>query len=382
MAHKQLDKQLGKQVFISHVSKESALAQLLKQQLLADFKGRLDVFVSSDRSSIGAGAKWLDEVNQALEQADLVVVMASPESVSRPWVNFEAGAVWLRGTRLIPACHSGMTPATLPNPLNLLQAIGFSDAAGLQKLYDAVAGMLGTAPPGVGFDAMARRFAQAVAEHQQAWPALSVVQDPRLLCIANPQYSQPAYGFKLDAAALKAAFPGRVTVIERCTRKQFLAQLADQRYDIVYLVTPMHPESGAMIFSPVDAATNRPLDADPQAVEPQQLSQLLVESQTRLLVFATCRALLPAVELATVANIVATEQDVTGEQTAAWAECFFGLLAKGRSVYKAFQLTRMQVDSPMRLVRQADMAFALGKPAAGRAAPAARRRQTARTGVR
>jgi len=92
-----------------------------------------------------------------------------------------------------------------------------------------------------------------------------------------------------------------------------------------------------------------------------RLSQLLVESQTRLLVFATCRALLPAVELATVANIVASEQDVTGQQTAAWAECFFGLLAKGRSVYKAFELARLQVDTPMRLVRQADMAFTLGK---------------------
>jgi hypothetical protein len=365
----------NKQVFISHISKESALAQVLKERLLADFAGRLDVFVSSDRSSIGAGTKWLDEVDQALKQADLVVVMASPESMTRPWVNFEAGAVWLRGTRLVPACHSGMTPATLPNPLNMLQAIDFADATGLQKLYDAVTTMLGKAPPQVDFDAMARRFAQAVAEHQEAWPALIVVQDPQVLCIANAQYSQPAYGFKLDVAALRAAFAKRVTVLERCTRKQFLAQLAGQRYDIVYLVTPMHPESGAMIFSPVDAATNMPLDADPEMVAPDRLSQLLVESRTRLLVFATCRALVPAVELATVANIVASEKDVTGEQTSTWAECFFGLLAKGRSVYKAFELTRMQVDSPMRLVRQADMAFALGKPAAAPAAPSAPRRQ-------
>jgi hypothetical protein len=123
----------------------------------------------------------------------------------------------------------------------------------------------------------------------------------------------------------------------------------------------MHPDNGAMVFSPVNAETNVPLDPDPELVPADKLSQLLVLAQTRLLVFATCRALLPAVELATVANIVATERDVTGEQTSAWAECFFGLLAKGRSVYKAFELTRMQVDTPMRLVRQADIAFALDK---------------------
>lgn len=364
-----------KQVFISHISKESALAQALKERLLADFEGRLDVFVSSDRSSIRAGKKWLDEVDQALKEADLVIVMASPESVTRPWVNFEAGAVWLRGTCLIPVCHSDMTPATLPTPLNMLEAIDFTDAAGLQKLYDSVAAMLDTALPKVDFAAIARRFSMAVAEHRETWPALTVVQDPQVLCIANPQYSQPAYGFKLDAAVLEAAFPKRVTVIEHCTRKQFLAQLTSQRYDIVYLVTPMHPETGAMVFSLVDAATNIPLDEHPELVTSEQLSQLLVEAQTRLLVFATCRALLPAVELATVANIVATEQDVTGEQTSTWAECFFGLLAKGRSVYKAFQLTRMQVDSSMRLLRHADLAFTLGKPAVASATkPASRRR--------
>lgn len=368
-----------KTLFISHISKESALAQALKQRLLADFKG-LEVFVSSDRSSIGAGTKWLDQVDQALKSTDLVVVMASPESVTRPWVNFEAGAAWLRGTPLIPACHSGLTPATLPSPLNMLQSIVLADEAGLQKLYDAVAALQGKPTPEVDFSAMARAFAQAVAEHQEAWPAMTVVKDPRVLCIANPQYSQPAYGFSLDVAALEAAFPQRVTVIRDCTRKQLLAELAGQRYDIVYLVTPMHPETGAMVFSEVDGATNLPLDDAPDMVLPDRLSQLLVESQTRLLVFATCRALVPAVELATVANIVASEQDVTGEQTSAWAECFFRELAKGRSVYKAFQLTRMQVDTPMRLVRQADMAFTVSKPDK---APAARGLgTTARAAVR
>jgi hypothetical protein len=350
-----------KQVFISHISKESALARALKERLLADFKGLLDVFVSSDRASIGAGTKWLDEVDQALKDANLVIVMASPESIARPWVNFEAGAVWLRGTRLIPLCHSGMTPATLPNPLNLLQAAGFTDAQGMQKVYDAVAVLLGVATPRVNFESIAQRFAQAVAAYQEAWPAMTVVREPQLLCIANEQYSRTEYGFKLDVAALKTAFGKRVTVLERCSRKQLLAQLVDKRWDIVYTVTPMEPRSGAMVFSPVNPQTNEPLDPDPELVPADKLSQLLVLAQTRLLVFATCRGLLPAVELATVANIVATEQDVTGQQTSAWADCFFGMLAKGRSVYKAFELTRMQVDTPMRLVRQADIAFALDK---------------------
>jgi hypothetical protein len=55
---------------------------------------------------------------------------------------------------------------------------------------------------------------------------------------------------------------------------------------------------------------------------------------------------------------VATEQDVTGVQTSEWAECYFTHLAEGHSVLKAFELARKQVDTPMRIVRQADLAFA------------------------
>src|SRR5262245_48339821 len=95
-----------KQIFISHISRETSLARALKERLVADFLGLPEVFVSSDRTTIEAGEKWLDEIESALEAADLVMVMASRESVGRPWVNFEAGAVWLRGIPLIPICHS------------------------------------------------------------------------------------------------------------------------------------------------------------------------------------------------------------------------------------------------------------------------------------
>lgn len=104
-------------VFISRISAEMALAQALKERLRRDFRGLLDIFVSSDQTTIRAGSKWLDEVDKALKGADVQIVLASRESVGRPWVNFEAGAVWLRGIPVIPVCRSGMTPEALPVPL-------------------------------------------------------------------------------------------------------------------------------------------------------------------------------------------------------------------------------------------------------------------------
>lgn len=349
-----------KQIFISHISKETTLARALKERILVDFgKKSLDVFVSSDRTTIEAGSKWLQEIERALKAADLVMVMASRESVARPWVNFEAGAVWLKGVPLIPICHSGMTPAGLPTPLNLLQGTSIDNAEGLQKVYDAIARQIEVATPSVDFKAMARDFTRVVEQLEATAPAVETVRDPRILCVANPQYSEAQFRFDLDVAALEEAFPGRVTVEWNCSRKRFTSLLVSERFDIVYIVMPLHPTSGALVFSSVDAETNVPLDDAPETVTPERLADLLVEAKTRLVVFATCRAAWSAVDLARVANVVATEQDVTGTQTSEWAGCYFGHLAGGVPVFKAFDLTRKQVDTPMRIVRQADVAFAV-----------------------
>ena len=358
-----------KRVFISHISSESALAQALKQRLQRDFLGLLEIFVSSDQSTIGAGAKWLDEVDKALRRADLQIVLASKESVERPWVNFEAGAVWLRGIPVIPACHSGLLPHNLPVPLSMLQSISYSDAAGLRKLYDAIAARLGVDAPTLNFNAVAAEFAAVEAAHASSRPSLEVIRSPRILCAASAQYAQPEFAFDLDIGVIEAAFPGRATVEKALTRKRLLALLTGQKFDIVHLVLPVHPETGDLIFSPVDSLTNLPRTGDPDVMSSSSFASLLLESQTRLVVLATCRALLLAVEVATVANMAASDADITGKQAADWAECFYGLLAQGRSLHKAFDLTRSQVDVPIRAVRQRDVAFALAPIPGGDTSP-------------
>ena len=74
---------LRKEVFISHISSETDIAQALKAHLGRHFLGLLDIFVSSDRQTIQAGSKWLEEVDKALKSADLQIVLCSGESVGR-----------------------------------------------------------------------------------------------------------------------------------------------------------------------------------------------------------------------------------------------------------------------------------------------------------
>src|SRR5690348_2355735 len=121
--------------FISHISEDKEPAGRIKVALKRDFLGLLDIFLSSDTQSIAAGEEWLKSIEQALRDSALLLVLCSPESIRRPWINFEAGAAWMRGIPLIPICHAGFEVRDLPMPLSLRQGIGISDPKGLERLY-------------------------------------------------------------------------------------------------------------------------------------------------------------------------------------------------------------------------------------------------------
>jgi L-histidine Nalpha-methyltransferase len=126
-------------IFISHISDESELADVLKDAISKDFLGIARVFVSSDLESIQAGQLWLNEIEQRLEGAAAVVVFCSPKSISRPWINFEAGAAWLHKKPIVPVCYNGLTLGQLPMPMSLLQGIVATDPVGLRRLYMRIA---------------------------------------------------------------------------------------------------------------------------------------------------------------------------------------------------------------------------------------------------
>ncbi len=152
-------------VFISHIGTEAEVAASFKKLISASFLNLFDVFVSSDGASIHMGQKWLQSVSDALQQCVVELIVASPISVIRPWVNFEAGAGWVRGIPVIPLCHSGVTPATLPVPLNMLQGARASDRTDLHRVFEVLAMALGATPPQVDFSS----FINDVADFEQRY---------------------------------------------------------------------------------------------------------------------------------------------------------------------------------------------------------------------
>jgi hypothetical protein len=130
-------------VFISHISEEAPIAQILKDWLESSFAGQCEVFVSSDKDDIPAGSRWLEVIDGAVGSASALIVLCSPSSISRPWINFEMGGAWVKRIPIIPICHSGQEKNSLPSPISMLQALELDDEHFVIDLLSSLAKHLG-----------------------------------------------------------------------------------------------------------------------------------------------------------------------------------------------------------------------------------------------
>jgi hypothetical protein len=107
----------------------------------------VESFMSSDRSIIYAGEDWMAKIFTERKGAKVLLSILSPTSVTRPWINFEAGAAWMKDTKVIPVCFGGLKIAQLPKPYSSLQAVDITTHDGAYYLVNSVAHYLGLAAP-------------------------------------------------------------------------------------------------------------------------------------------------------------------------------------------------------------------------------------------
>jgi hypothetical protein len=171
---------LRKKLFLSHYEKETDIAQAFQRAIEKAFLGMVEVFVSSDSRSIPVGRAWLDTVERTLRECAVFVVIASPESIERRWINFELGAVWMREIPIIPLLHSGLTTANLPRPFSDMSAVVATDWKGLQRITAEIAKALGSEVPAIDFNP----FIADVQDYEFWKPAREAFQALKKL---NPQ---------------------------------------------------------------------------------------------------------------------------------------------------------------------------------------------------
>ena len=125
-------------IFISFVHEQKQVAEAVKLFLLQKLETKSDIFLASDMWAIYAGEDWLKRIKEELESAKVVLLMLSEEAVSRPWVNFEAGAAWLANKVIIPVCFAGLGVEGLPKPYSNFQGLSLEDDYGPYYLVTSI----------------------------------------------------------------------------------------------------------------------------------------------------------------------------------------------------------------------------------------------------
>lgn len=127
-------------IFLSHISEESSVAKAIKESLESALPG-IEVFVSA--ADIRSGDQWLKVIDEAMELAKLILSLCSPNSVRRPWVNFESGSGWTRRIPVIPICYNGLTKENLPDPLGIFHGIELTNPQTCRELVEEIASKFG-----------------------------------------------------------------------------------------------------------------------------------------------------------------------------------------------------------------------------------------------
>ena len=119
--------------FFSHSSQDKHALAKLKELFLTKTGGSIDIFLSSDGESIPFGRNWVHSVEQALNDAKLMVVFVTPNSLRSNWLHFESGYAYSKNIQVVPV-GIGIDLTAVGAPLNLLQGFNITSEEGLNNL--------------------------------------------------------------------------------------------------------------------------------------------------------------------------------------------------------------------------------------------------------
>ena len=350
-------------VFLSHLTIERQLAEILQKAIIRDFIGLVEFFISSDTTSIPVGEKWLERIVDELKNADLHLVLCSPEALRRIWITFETGAACLRGIPIIPICHSGLSDAQLPVPLSQFQAVRASDREGLLRLYNSIASKLGARVPEAMLDDLVSEIASFESEYQTRiadatacefrQTAVGVIVSPRVLCISSEQFMH--LGIE-DFKIILKAFPETVAHRQVLTSADARGVLMKEHFDIIHIATYICPKTGDLVFNDINTQTGEIVCQVRDFLTAEAFASLLEGKHTSLVVIASCESFELAATLLAVTNVVATRDIVTATMFASWVENFYGVLP-AQPLSKAFDYAVKASRAPMKLYARQELSI-------------------------
>ena len=122
-------------IFISHARANAHLAKALAEAL--ESLGE-KTFLSSRAGDLRGDEDWLRRIEQALQESDAYIILLTPESTLRPWVNFEAGVAWFSKKKLIFVRVQALSSEDIPLPIKSRQVYALDVEDELEAILDTL----------------------------------------------------------------------------------------------------------------------------------------------------------------------------------------------------------------------------------------------------
>lgn len=76
-----------------------------------------------DAHEILPGERWRDQIEKALRQSRVLIMVLTPESIQRPWTFFELGAALADKKRIVPVLSEEVALADIPTVVRQFQFV-------------------------------------------------------------------------------------------------------------------------------------------------------------------------------------------------------------------------------------------------------------------
>lgn len=128
---------MAQKFFLSHYSGDKEVAEIIAGLLTRISLKQIEVWYSSDgseNSGLKPGQLWFNEILAKISQSKSVVVILTPNSISKPWIYYESGiAESIVDCEVVPICV-GIDRDSIKPPLSLYQCYQTTDYKSLKEL--------------------------------------------------------------------------------------------------------------------------------------------------------------------------------------------------------------------------------------------------------
>jgi hypothetical protein len=283
-----------------------------------------EISIVISTSSIDAGTRWGIELDKVLEKSNFGIVTVTPGNLYAPWLLYEAGAMARIGANfVVPYCF-GMGTEELVGPLHRFNGVN----ADKQNTFEA--------------------FWPKLENTLQATPSFhsgeaTIVRVRRVLCASTPEFEEA--GGSDDPEILDNSFPGSLQHIANAGLEDLSKAMSTTKFDIVHLLGSIDARTGDFLF-----------DKD-ERLPPDGLKNLLKMTEAKLVFLATCDSLNLGAILSRHWSVIAAADFVENSALIVWEKQFYGLLANGYTLTKAYDTALSLTKLPMRLLIRNDATF-------------------------